>query len=914
MVDSSVVPLTLSNKFIPVEYHYQLDINHSKPNFNGTAIISLGNNPKHTSSSTSDDDGFKFTLHSHKLVIIGASIGNEKLKIEYNKASQTVTFTSEQSIDVTSQPLTIKYMGQIKTINTYNDDTQGLFKTNYLDSETGKSDNYILTTHFQPHFAKQVFPIIDELTHKAMIKLDLKTLKRFQVCCNGEVERESDEDDDWKVTKFVYSKPIHSAIMGFMISDFNWQSSKQVTVGGMKDSVRIYAPNGDLSQTNVALSIIDEYLPKLETVFGEYPLKHLYLVAVPFLKDGVMENWSMINIISPNLLVDESNATKQIRSQLTELIVHELVHQWIGNWVSFDDWNCLWFNEAFATWAARKIIYGDYDYYTNFLSTDCYYDGENFKAGSIFDYTQKVNTGLNSTTESIFNNEVYEKGMILLNMIDKIFQNEGLELLVDGFQKKIIPKYQNQAIKVFDIWQELNDLVPIDLPSFTYSWNRSKGYPLLKVSRKGDKVVIEQHCYLQNVTIEEANIEDVPFHVPLFIKALTSDGSQTTKIVNVLMTDRSMDLEIPQDQLICINSGRSGYYRVLYDDVFSVETLKLMSPEDITMVVSDLGSILGSAVSTSKDLINFIKLYDNLLQIPFNWSVWECAISYLEPILDILRHFTEFSQFDKKWLNQFTYKLFKLVKWNDDYIYNIPQQYNVLEWKVRASILQLNIGQKEVYTIAHKYFQTFMNPSTTTKKFIPRELLPSVFNITMNKSTMKDYKKVLELVKNRTNSSLLKQTNITKQEELQTISLTSLSFVTNAELIHKTLNFVNSNIDSKLIELGLIGFTFTNDYNDIVFDWFKLNYDNWIMRSLRKGSDWSKQIGVTAKNILKILLKIMSNTPENKFKINQFIETKLKSLPKHGLAEEVEIWNLESQECFKIGGFYEDLVNEVIKN
>ena len=77
-------------------------------------------------------------------------------------------------------------MGQIKTINTYKDVTQGLFKTNFLDNDTGKSDNYILTTHFQPHGAKQVFPIIDELTYKSMIKLDLTTLKRFQVCCNGE--------------------------------------------------------------------------------------------------------------------------------------------------------------------------------------------------------------------------------------------------------------------------------------------------------------------------------------------------------------------------------------------------------------------------------------------------------------------------------------------------------------------------------------------------------------------------------------------------------------------------------------------------------------------------------------------------------------------------------------------------------
>ena len=100
----------------------------------------------------------------------------------------------------------------------------------------------------------------------------------------------------------------------------------------------------------MALRIIENYLPKLEAVFGKYPLNHLYFVAVPFLKDGVMENWSMINVIAPNLLINDGNYQSNYNNnnnnnnnnnqpetyQLTELIVHELVHQWIGNWVSFD--------------------------------------------------------------------------------------------------------------------------------------------------------------------------------------------------------------------------------------------------------------------------------------------------------------------------------------------------------------------------------------------------------------------------------------------------------------------------------------------------------------------------------------------------------------------------------------------------
>ena len=36
-----LIPLSISNEYIPIEYHYKLDINHQKPNFNGVAIITI---------------------------------------------------------------------------------------------------------------------------------------------------------------------------------------------------------------------------------------------------------------------------------------------------------------------------------------------------------------------------------------------------------------------------------------------------------------------------------------------------------------------------------------------------------------------------------------------------------------------------------------------------------------------------------------------------------------------------------------------------------------------------------------------------------------------------------------------------------------------------------------------------------
>ena len=49
------------------------------------------------------------------------------------------------------------------------------------------------------------------------------------------------------------------------------------------------------------------------------------------------------------------------------------------------------------------------------------------------------------------------------------------------------------------------------------------------------------------------------------------------------------------------------------------------------------------------------------LETQFNWEIWECALSYLEPIIDILRHFSEFNKFNTNWLNKFVSDLFNAI-------------------------------------------------------------------------------------------------------------------------------------------------------------------------------------------------------------------------------------------------------------
>ena len=100
-------------------------------------------------------------------------------------------------------------------------------------------------------------------------------------------------------------------------------------------------------QARYAASIGPDILHFYEDYFDlQYPLPKMDMAAIPDFTDGAMENWGLITYEEWLLLFDDELSGATDKEDITDVMAHELAHQWFGNVVTMKWWNDLWLNEG----------------------------------------------------------------------------------------------------------------------------------------------------------------------------------------------------------------------------------------------------------------------------------------------------------------------------------------------------------------------------------------------------------------------------------------------------------------------------------------------------------------------------------------------------------------------------------------
>ncbi len=419
------------------------------------------------------------------------------------------------------------------------------------------SGKRMVTTQFESTGARMAFPCVDHPDFKAKFDLTVHMDSPLEAISNMPILNER-ESNGRKTVKFDETPRMSTYLLYIGIGEFDNMHSVEDGV-----DIILSAPKGNLNSTDFPIVVGKQSLEFFNSYFGiKYMLPKMHLIAVPEFGAGAMENWGAITFRETALLVNDSTGG-DARKRIAAVIAHEIAHQWFGDLVTMKWWNDLWLNESFATFMMYKVVDQYYPEWTVLSEMVRGRSSGAFKDDSLKN-THPIDVPVKDpeSVSQIFDQISYGKGAMILRMIEAYAGYEEFRKGIHDYLERF--SYGNA--KGEDLWSSIEKTSGKPVSRVMEAWIKRKGYPYIKVTRKGDRILLEQERFL----LDGQKSEEI-WPVPLTIV-------RTSGVESLLMDERT--LEIEASGFVKLNSNETGFYRVLYDDSIFENILSSISKLD----------------------------------------------------------------------------------------------------------------------------------------------------------------------------------------------------------------------------------------------------------------------------------------------------------------------------------------------
>ncbi|MFI7604088.1 M1 family metallopeptidase [Micromonospora sp. NPDC049366] len=189
----------------------------------------------------------------------------------------------------------------------------------------------------QPESASTWFPVNDHPSDKATYDFEITVPDGLTAVSNGVPAGKSDADG-WTTWKWAERQPMASYLSFVVIGKL------RVTTGEHKGRPVFSAVDESLGKGAADASIADtvEVADYLESVFGPYPFDAYGGVVVADSRIRYALETQSRPVYSAGFFRQGAN---------TDVVAHELAHQWFGDSVALTKWEDIWLNEGLATYA-----------------------------------------------------------------------------------------------------------------------------------------------------------------------------------------------------------------------------------------------------------------------------------------------------------------------------------------------------------------------------------------------------------------------------------------------------------------------------------------------------------------------------------------------------------------------------------
>ncbi len=191
----------------------------------------------------------------------------------------------------------------------------------------------------EPRGAANWFPNNDHPGDKATFEISITVEQGLLGVASGTLIGQRSGDG---TETFIYSMPYPMATYLASVVTGDFVIDESISPEGVIIRNVLYAEDADelrpiLERTSFPM------LELYSGIFGPYPFDNYGIVAVPESLGFALENQTL-SVFGVDTVTYDSIFTEQI-------LAHELAHQWFGDAVSVAEWDDIWLNEGFATWA-----------------------------------------------------------------------------------------------------------------------------------------------------------------------------------------------------------------------------------------------------------------------------------------------------------------------------------------------------------------------------------------------------------------------------------------------------------------------------------------------------------------------------------------------------------------------------------
>jgi hypothetical protein len=371
----------------------------------------------------------------------------------------------------------------------------------------------VIHTFAQPYGARVWWPCNDRPDDKAIVSLRATVPDDLDVAANGLERSRQDNGDGTATSVWSSAYPVSTYLVVMHVSDFVYSESTYTGLDGTSMPVGLWAMPQVAEQAETDLAVTVPQIEVMADHWGEYPfLDEKFGNATVFFGGG-MEHQTLTTL-----------SVYYVGDPWMEwLNVHELGHEWWGDWITMDDWRHTWLNEGFAThteWLWAEHL--GQDVIEQYLEDE---DWRGWFSGSVFD---------NPTP---FSWTIYAKGSWVAWMLRHVIGDEAFFDAMAAYRAA----HGGGTATTEDLETAMEAASGMELgwffdewvygryrPRYIYDWSNGPGS-------------------LFELTVRQVQTNTGLFKMPMTIRVTTATGSEDHRVWLEALAEQTVTIQLAAD-------------------------------------------------------------------------------------------------------------------------------------------------------------------------------------------------------------------------------------------------------------------------------------------------------------------------------------------------------------------------------